>query len=69
MGIIRTEPEIKWISDRTRNIQNAKKELVPNMISIPNMYPKYTKILLNIYNNYLLHEGWWLKVAVEAWNF
>ena len=37
MSIIRTEPEIKWISDRTRNIQNAKKELVPNMISIPDM--------------------------------
>ena len=37
MGIIQTESEIKWIYDRTRNIQNAKKELVPNMISIPDM--------------------------------
>ena len=24
------------------------KKLVPNMIVVPNMYPKYTKILLNI---------------------
>lgn len=26
----------------------AKKEFVPNMISVPDMYLKYTKILLNI---------------------
>ena len=34
-----------------------KKKLVPHMILIPNMYPKYTNILLNIYNTYRLHEG------------
>ena len=68
MSIIWTEPEPKWIPDRTRKIQFFFKKLVANMISIPDMYPKYTMILLNIWNNYLLYEGWWLKVAVEAWS-
>ena len=45
MGIIRTEPETKWIYDKTRNIQNSQEELVLNMISIPNMYPKYIEHL------------------------
>ena len=45
MDIIQTEPEAKWIPDRTRNIQNPQKELVPNMISIPNMYPNYIEHL------------------------
>ena len=37
MGIIQTESELKWISDRTPNFQNSKKELVPNMNSILNI--------------------------------
>ena len=52
MGIIQTEPEPKWIPDRTRKIQNFQKELVANMISIPNMYSKYIEHL----KNYLLYE-------------
>ena len=40
MGIIRTDPEPKWIPDRIRNIQNFH-----NMISIPNMYSKYIEHL------------------------
>ena len=43
MGIIQPEP--KWISNRTRNIQDSQRELVPNMISIPNMYSKYIEHL------------------------
>ena len=42
---IRTESEPKWILDRTRNIQNFQKELIPNMISILNMYSKYIEHL------------------------
>ena len=39
IGIIQSEPEPKWLSDKTRNIQNPKKKLVPNKILIFNMYP------------------------------
>ena len=35
--------------------------LVPNMISVPNVYWTST-IIIYIW-------GWWLKVAVEAWSF
>ena len=75
MSIIRTEPESKWISDRTRNIQNLEKILYQTwsqfLICIQNTlrnikHWKYLSITWRLV--VLLHEGWWLKMAVESWS-